>query len=248
MPLETRSMARKLPILPVEQTSASPGSTPTAAAASAAIAAASRRPRGPVTALAHPAFTTMTCAVPAATRSRQRCTGAAAARCEVNTPAAAAGGPETMRARSSPPERLSPAATPAARNPPAAQTAPGISVKPLMESSRRQTGGVERRGLVEPEHQVGILHRLPGGTLAEVVDGADRDRLPGPGVGTDRHLGDVGAGHSPGARQLAGVQHPDERLLLVAVVEDLEELLGAGDARQRCAAGCQQPPGHRRQM
>src|SRR2546428_4862926 len=95
MTVDTLYMAMKLPILPVEQTSANPGSTPTAAAASAAIASASRRPRGPVTALAQPAFTTMTCAVPRAIRSRETCTGAAAARCEVNTPAADAGASDT---------------------------------------------------------------------------------------------------------------------------------------------------------
>ena len=64
------------------------------------MARASAKPRRPVQALALPELTTMACASPPGTRSRQILTGAAQTWLVVNMPAVVAGTSETIRARS----------------------------------------------------------------------------------------------------------------------------------------------------
>ena len=85
--------------------------------------------------------------------------------CAVNTPAAAWCGPSlTTSATSGAPDALSPAATPAARKPGGGGDAHGAT------PFDGQAGG-----LGQAEHEVGVLHRLAGRALAEVVDRADDD-------------------------------------------------------------------------
>ena len=62
----------------------------------------------------------------------------------------------------------------------------------------------------QPEGEVGVLHRLPGGALAEVVEGADDDRGAGRAVAEDADLGDVGAVDARDLRLDPFRQHPDD--------------------------------------
>ena len=75
-----------------------------------------------------------------------------------------------------------PRATPEATKPLAA-----VTLIPARSRSRRPAVSVE------PEREVRVLHRLPGGALAEVVERADDDRDAGRAVGEDADLGRVGA-------------------------------------------------------
>ena len=118
MPSATRSMGRRLPMVPVEQTSTSAGSHPSPAATSSVILLASARPSSPVPALAPPELiTTARIAAAASRRSRDTCTGAAGKRFTVNMAAATAGVSATTSVRSWAPEALMPPATPAAVKP-----------------------------------------------------------------------------------------------------------------------------------
>ncbi len=121
IPSRSLSMGRWTPMTPVEATTTSSGRHPKAVAVSDAISRASRSPRSPVAALAHPAFTTTARAWPPRRCSRETTTGAAWARFVVKTPAAAQVRSATSRARSGW-SGLMPAATAAARKPRGAVT------------------------------------------------------------------------------------------------------------------------------
>ena len=122
MPCATASIGSSLPITPVEQTTTSPASMPSARAVSLAIVRASSRPWAPVQALALPELTTTARARPSARCSRDTSTGAAARRLFVNAPAAVASPSQASSARSGAPEALIPQVTPAARKPSGKQT------------------------------------------------------------------------------------------------------------------------------
>ena len=165
MPASTRSIGSGTPITPVEQTSTS-SPAPVSSPVSAAIRSASARPCAPVATFALPLETTTARAVPlAARRSRHSSTGAPAARLRVNTPAAVAGPSATTSATSGRPGGLDPARR--ARRPEAARVGDAYGHRP----SRGQAGA-----LVEAEHQVGVLDRLAGGALDEVVERGGDDR------------------------------------------------------------------------
>ena len=123
-PARMRAIGSVTPITPVEHTSTSRSSIPSAPATAAAISRASAIPCSPVQALAQPLLMATARAWPAATRSRSSCTGAAATRLVVKTAATAAGVSETSNAKSLRFGYLIAASTPAARKPRAAVTPP----------------------------------------------------------------------------------------------------------------------------
>ena len=82
--------------------------------------------------------------------------------------------------------------------------------------------------LGQAEHDVHVLHGLPGGALHEVVDHADDDDAPGALVHVGVDAAVVGPGHVLELRH--GVAELDE---LLAGVEALVQLRGA---RRRSAA------------
>src|SRR6266480_3340497 len=148
-----------------------------------AISRASRIPCSPVQAFALPLFSRMACPCPDRTRSISRRTGAALTLLVVNTPAAAAGTRDTTRARSFF-CALIPQCTPAATKPCADVTPPWIKrvtpsaiAPPPLRNHRClgvEGGDAEPGGLRQPQHQVQVLHGLPGGPLAEIVDRGNR--------------------------------------------------------------------------
>ncbi len=106
----------RTPITPVEAVSTARFCTPSASARAPRRLATSSRPRGPVSALALPLFTSTARMPSEGTRSRASITGAAAALLMVKRPAAAAGTSETTSATS---RRcgFKPTATPLKRKP-----------------------------------------------------------------------------------------------------------------------------------
>jgi hypothetical protein len=104
MPAETVRGSSETPMTPVEATSTSSASQPSARAVSAAISSATLSPASPVHALAQPLLTTIAHAWPpvASRCSRDTMTGAATALLTVNTPAALAGRVEATTATSLP--------------------------------------------------------------------------------------------------------------------------------------------------
>src|SRR5215472_4300938 len=141
-------------------------------------------------------------------------TGAALTRLAVNTPAAAADGPSlTTTATSGSPDSLIPAATPAARKPAGAVTLTVFPRSPLgprpppharslapAARSWRDPGSREAGRFGQAEHEVGVLNGLPGGALAEVVDGRDHGGPAGPGVGRGLQVHAVRPGDRAGGR------------------------------------------------
>ena len=107
---------RRTPMTPVEAVSTARFCTPRASATAPRRMATSSSPRGPVSALALPLFTSTARMPSAGTRSRASMTGAAQALLTVKRPAAAAGTSETTSATS---RRCGfrPAATPPKRKP-----------------------------------------------------------------------------------------------------------------------------------
>ncbi len=138
-PASSRSIGRRSPIRPVEQTATSPADSSSAIATHSAVAWVSWKPAGPVQALAPPELRTTASTRPSRTTCCDQTTGAALTRLPVNTAAAACSGPSlTTSATSSSPLDFSPAATPAARNPWAAVT--------LMARRRSRAGRRSRPG------------------------------------------------------------------------------------------------------
>jgi len=136
-PAWMRAIGRLTPITPVEHTSTNRSSIASAPATAAAISRALIIPCSPVQALAQPLLIATAWALPAATRSRSSCTGAAATRFVVKTAATAAGTSETSNAKSLRSGYLIAASTPAARNPRAAVTPPVLHVMDSIKARLR---------------------------------------------------------------------------------------------------------------
>ena len=179
-PASSRSIGSRSPIRPVEQTATSPAPMPERGGDVLGGAVRVGEAGGPgagvgAAGVEHDRAT--------AGRRRRTCrvqsTGAALTRLLVNTPAAASSGPSlTTSATSGAPLALEAGGD--ARRPGSPAAAVTLTARPR----RRRGPAVSGR----PEHEVGALQRLPGGALAEVVDGADDDD----------------AGRSPGRRRPAG--------------------------------------------
>ena len=112
-----RSPGRGAPMTPVDDGSTRRSGIFSNLAAARLVDRAASNPRGPLQALALPAFTRMAWAVPARRRAWVITTGAALTRFLVKTPAAAAGVSATIRARSRTPGFLMAAAVAANLNP-----------------------------------------------------------------------------------------------------------------------------------
>src|SRR5215472_530014 len=184
-PRSSRCIGSRSPIRPVEQTATSLAGTDSRPARCSAVCLVSAYPSRPVQALAPPEFSTTARTVPPARTSWLHRTGAALTRLAVKTPAAAADGPSLITtATSGLPEVLIPAATPAARNPSGAVT--------LMRGrSRCYSDRGQARRLRQAEQEVGVLDRLAGGALAQVVDGDYDRRPPGTRIGGSLHEGAI---------------------------------------------------------
>ena len=146
------------------------------------------KPAGPVHALAPPELSTTAAharqtAGPAGTRA----TGAAWKRFAVKTPAAALSGPSLTTSATS-------GGTVALQTPRHAGGPEALrgAVTPVLTAPTPHGG--QPGGLGEPEHEVRVLHRLPGCALAEVVDGAgDHDDPAGVDVDGGLQVHGVGA-------------------------------------------------------
>jgi len=164
-PSRMRSIGSSVPMTPVEQTSTSASSTPSAPATAAAMARASAIPCSPVQALAQPLLSATARARPAAIRSRSRRTGAAATWFVVNTAAAAAGVSATTSAKSLRSLYLMAAATPAARYPRAAVTPPATCVLVAMiclcSGIRSKREGSMANPHLESRYKSGVQIRVP---------------------------------------------------------------------------------------
>ena len=79
----------------------------------------------------------------------------------------------------------------------------------------KQRDLLEAHGLGIAEHQVHVLHRLPGRALHQVVERRDDDGAARHAVLGDADEGHVRAADVPGLRRLAERQDVDERLLRV---------------------------------
>jgi hypothetical protein len=116
---------------------------------------------------------------------------------------------------------------------------------PAFTCARLTVTGAAAGRLVESQHQVGVLHRLPGGALDQVVDRGGRDHRLAGLVDPHRHLAAVSAAGGLRPRHLDLL---DERLVrVVVVVQGGRRLLVEGPG-QPPVRGYQQPPGERRQM
>ena len=91
-PGSSRSIGRRSPISPVEQTATSPAPQPRRSATCSAVAWVSWKPSGPVQALAPPELRTTACTSPSPSTCCDHRTGAALNRLLVKTPAATAAG------------------------------------------------------------------------------------------------------------------------------------------------------------
>src|SRR5215467_6943488 len=175
-------------------------------------------------------------------------TGAALTRFAVNTPAAAADGPSlTTTATSGCPDSLIPAAIPAARNPAGAVTLMIFPRSPLgprralvARVSWRHPAGGEARRFGQAEHEVGVLNGLPGGSLAEVVDGRDHGGPAGPGIGRGLQVHGVRPGDRARGGPASVGEHAHERLARVGLGETRAQ---AGARAQPRRAGREYPAG-----
>ena len=102
-----------------------------------------------------------------------------------------------------------PAWTAPAAKPFAAVTAPVTTfVRSTATAIRRAPREPQPGRLLEAEREVGVLDRLPGGALAEVVDRADHDPAAGRGV---LEGGDLGGVRALQAREVGNdVDHVDD--------------------------------------
>src|SRR5215467_4192772 len=188
-PASRRSMGRRSPIRPVEQTAISPAESASRSARRSALEWVSVKPSGPVQALAPPELSRTARTLPPRTTCWVHSTGAAFTRLAVNTPAAARDGPSLITtATSRPPDALIPAAAPAARNPSGAVTLnslpPSRAVGPGgLPGFGRQVRGVPG-GRLPGQHSIGAgtawqlqrsarrLRRACSRSVQEVLHGA----------------------------------------------------------------------------
>ena len=192
------------------------------AAARWAVSWASRRPAGPVQALALPELATIPWNGPPSARCFwQSSTGAALTAFLVKVPAAVQGRRENSRARS---RRLRSCFSRRSQATPAASK-PGTSVMPALSrvtvswvirgkidafaAHRAGSGQPGRLGVTEP--QVHDLHRLAAGALDEIVEGGGEDEVAGAGVEHGGEVHPVGARDVRRVRRLAGRQNGDKR-------------------------------------
>src|SRR5262249_41923502 len=83
---------------------------------------------------------------------------------------------------------------------------------PRSEWSRKQRDLLKPHDFREAEHEVHVLHRLPGGTLDQVVEGGADDGAAFDAVRYNADEGHVRAAHVAALRHLAEWEHVDERL------------------------------------
>src|SRR3712207_2235253 len=196
-PAVSLSMGSRTPMSPVEATATSMAPMPSSPAACSAVAWVSRKPSGPVHALAPPELRTTARARSPPRTWRLQSTGAAGKRLVVKTAAAASCGPWLRTtATSGSPLDLSPAATPAAEKPLGAVTLTGHP--PVRRLSRRDPHDRQAGGLRQAEGEIGALQRAAGSALGEVVDRGDDDQPAGVGVDGDLQRHGVGAEHLRG--------------------------------------------------
>src|SRR5262249_32188198 len=210
-PASKRSMGRRSPIRPVEQTAISPAESASRSARRSALEWGSAKPSAPVQAFAPPELSRPARTLPPRTTCWVHSTGAAFTRLTMNTPAAARDGPSLITTTTSrPPDALIPAATPAARNPSGAVTLMGWP--PGQPLSRREALCGEAGGFGRAGHEVGGRDRLARRALAEVVQGGDDHRAPGVAVGGGLQVDRVRAERGRGGRPAVFGEQVHERL------------------------------------
>ena len=218
-PASSRSIGSRSPISPVEQTATSPRrDAERHAPTRSAVAWVSWKPAGPVQALAPPELRTTASTRPSAhapaavqstgaalTRLRGEDAGGGLRRPVVDDerdvehaaglqPGGDAGGPEARRRGDAHGVRH--------RRP--------IAVRPAVSA--------------RPSDEVGVLDRLAGGALDEVVERGDDDGAAAVRVDGDLQVHAVGAGRRGGGRPLALGQHVHERLVVVRRVQRVAQL------------------------
>ena len=156
------------PITPVEHARTSAASTPSAAAAAETTDRASASPRSPVAAFAWPLLTST--ARPSTARRCARgsgATGAAATRFVVNRPATVVPGSPTSSAEVGGRPGFRPARDAGRPEPLRVRDARAHGYTAVVGSAGRSS---------MPVDEVGVLDRLPGGALHQVVERTDHDR------------------------------------------------------------------------
>src|SRR5258706_13067832 len=116
----------------------------------------------------------------------------------------------------------------------------GVMVVPLRLGGRSQ----ESRILGQPAHEVEALDALAGAALDQVVDRRENDR--GPAFGGHADVDEVRPLHVVHVRR--SLAQTDEALARIGLLEDLEQLVGAGLLLQGDVAGREDAAHERRRV
>src|SRR5690606_35841386 len=127
-------------------------------------------------------------------------------------------------------------------------SSPAAGRSPAAGALRIQTRRLETLRLFHAEHDVHVLHRLPGRSFDQIVNGRQHDDPAGARVHPGRHVAVVGAADGFRLRHAVFAQDPHEGLGAVILPHGRQHVGGGHGLGQRHLDGGQNAPAHGHQL